>query len=319
MSCDGVVCCLGCLSFLPGVKKKLVNQVAFFPPKPSGYYISEQKQVYLLTDLSETANLEALPDLSTEGIQVDTVRLRTERGDHIFGFHFRRADSRKTIIFSHGNSTDIGIMFHHLREISAKLKVDVFAYEYTGYGQSSGVPSEKALYADIDGAYRYLTQECGLGPEEIVLYGQSVGSAPTIDLAARQPVAGVILHSALKSGLAVIRDVKTTHWFDVFQNLAKIQNVNCPVFIIHGTKDQEVPFDHGVSLYDACPMPFEPWWVPEGGHNDIELVWRSTFFIRVQVFLMALEQNTSWQHVRKEAGGSDHAPLLNNYQQLTFP
>eukprot|EP00397_Hematodinium_sp_SG-2012_P008283 GEMP01008339.1.p1 GENE.GEMP01008339.1~~GEMP01008339.1.p1 ORF type:complete len:318 (+),score=46.98 GEMP01008339.1:270-1223(+) len=291
MSCDGVICCLGCLSFVPGFKKNLVNQVAFFPPTPAGYYISEQKQVFLLAD-SENPQLEPLPDLREDGIQVDTVRIRTEQGDYIVNFHFRRADSTKTIIFSHGNSTDIGIMFHHLRELCLKLRVDIFAYEYTGYGQSTGEPSENALYADIDAAYYYLTEECGMRPDEIVLYGQSVGSAPTIDLASRKPVAGVILHSALKSGLAVIRDVKTTHWFDVFQNIAKIKNVTCPVFIIHGTKDLEVPFDHGIKLYDACPNPFEPWFVPEGGHNDIEVVWRSTFFVRLQVFLSALDQNS---------------------------
>jgi len=291
MACDGVICCLGCLSFLPGVKQKLVNQVAFFPPTPAGYYVSDTKQVFLLLDPDHPVpTLELLPDLSAEGIQVDTVRIKTDRGEHIITFHFRRAGSKKTIIFSHGNSTDIGLMFHHLKEICVKLKCDVFAYEYTGYGQSTGVPSELSLYSDIDAAYNYLTHECGIPPNEIVLYGQSVGSAPTIDLASRRPVAGVVLHSALKSGLAVIKnDVKTTHWFDVFQNLAKIKKVHCPVFLIHGTKDQEVSFDHGVALYDAAPNPFEPWWVPDGGHNDIEIIWRSTFFIRLQVFLSSID------------------------------
>jgi len=321
MSCDGIICCLGCLSFLPGVKKKLVNQVAFFPPTPAGYYVSDTKQVFLLVDPDQPVpTLELLPDLSAEGIQVDTVRIKTNRGEHIVTFHFRRADSRKTIVFSHGNSTDIGIMFHHLREICVKLKSDVFAYEYTGYGQSTGLPSESSLYADIDAAYNYLTTECGIPAHEIVLYGQSVGSAPTIDLASRRPVAGVVLHSALKSGLAVIRDVKTTHWFDVFQNIAKIKKVHCPVFIIHGTKDQEVPFDHGVALYDAAPYPFEPWWVPEGGHNDIEIIWRSTFFIRLEHFLKAIEDKLpgGGGYPKLEFSLADHGALNGNNNQMEY-
>lgn len=152
------------------------------------------------------------------------------------------------------------------------------------------MPSEKNLYADIDAAYHYLTTECGLAPSQIVCYGQSVGSAPTLDLAVRQPVGGVILHSALKSGLGVIHDVKTTHWFDVFQNIVKIRKVKCPVFVIHGTADTEVPFEHGVALYDSIPpeFAFDPWWVQEGGHNDIEIVWRSMYFLRLQNLLDAV-------------------------------
>merc|ERR1719171_548780 len=94
----------------------------------------------------------------------------------------------------------------------------------------------------------------------------------------------------MKSGLGVVHDVKTTHWFDVFQNVVKIQNVQCPCFVIHGTADTEVPFEHGVALYDACPpdLAFDPWWVQEGGHNDIEIVQRQMYFMRIQNFLAAL-------------------------------
>lgn len=314
--CDGFVCCVGCLSLVPGLVRRVVNRVAFFPPKPPGYYVTDDKQVFLV---EADYRVTALPDLTAEGIAVDTVRMWTRRGSVVYGFHFRRADAQKTLLFSHGNSTDIGIMFPHLRDLCLMLQVDIFAYEYTGYGESSGVPSEADLYADVDAAYHYLTHDCDLPPRQIVCYGQSVGSVPSIDLAARVEVGGVVLHSALKSGLGVIHEVQTTYWFDVFQNAAKIRRVRAPVFIIHGTDDAEVPFEHGVTLYKACPahLAFDPWWVQEAGHNDIEVQHRSMYFAHLNRFIQALDSDISaWKTFRDDDGDQASNDGSHGWQPL---
>jgi len=287
--CNGFLCCVGCASLVPGLVKRVVSSVAFFPPKPAGYHITDKKQVYLV---GPECGLAPLPDLTSEGIAVDTVRMWTARGNTIMGFHLRRANSERTILFSHGNSTDIGIMFNHLHDMCNILKCDVFAYEYSGYGQSSGVPSEADLYSDIDAAYSYLTADCGLEESAIVLMGQSIGSVPSIDLASRADVGGMILHSALKSGLSILQEVQVTYWFDVFQNATKIENVHAPVFVIHGTHDSEVPFEHGAALFDATPPEFasDPWWVKGAGHNDIETTHRSEYFEKLRSFLVSLSK-----------------------------
>eukprot|EP00913_Durusdinium_trenchii_P025435 g23879.t1 len=259
-------------------------EVAFFPPRPPGYHVTEDRQVFLV---ESDYGLSPLPDLAQEGIVVDTVRMWTRRGNVILGFHFKRADSSvspgpspcRTILFSHGNSTDIGIMFYHLREMCSRLQCDVFAYEYSGYGESTGQPTELDLYADIEAAYHYLSNDCSLADEQIVCYGQSIGSVPSVELASRVTLGGLILHSAMKSGLSVIHNVKaspavpTTYWFDVFQNAARMKKVTSPTFVIHGTQDGEIPFEHGSALWDALPkeLAYEPWWVMEAGHNDIEM------------------------------------------------
>lgn len=286
--CDGFICCVGCLSLVPGLIRRVVNQVAFFPPRPPGYHVNEEKKVWLV---EPDYGLTPLPDLSAEGIAVDTVRMWTRRGNVIFGFHFRRVDASRTILFSHGNSTDIGIMFNHLKDLCLRMRADVFAYEYSGYGESSGVPSEEDLYSDVEAAFHYLTHDCSIAEEQIVCYGQSIGSVPSIDLASRTDVGGLILHSAMKSGLGVIHDVKTMFWFDVFQNASRITSVKCPVFVIHGTHDTEIPFEHGVTLYEACPpkLAFDPWWVKEAGHNDIEVNHRSLYFDHLIKFINALD------------------------------
>jgi len=284
--CDAVVCTVGVASLVPGLLARLVNQVAFYPPKPAGYHVTPERRVLLVAPSCE---LVPLPDLSSEGTQVDVVRMWTRRRNTIHGFHFRRSDSRGTILFSHGNSTDVGIMFNHLHDMCRKLRMDVFAYDYSGYGESTGVPSEDDLYADVDAAYNYLIQDRGTPASSIFVCGQSIGSVPSIDLASRRTVGGVILHSALKSGLSIIHDVKTMYWFDVFKNVEKIQRVRAPVLVIHGTHDAEVPFEHGLALYEACPedMRFDPWWVKNAGHNDIEVLYYSEYFQRLSSFIEA--------------------------------
>lgn len=283
-SCDGFVWFVGTASLIPGLVSRVVSQVAFFPPRPAGIHVAQDKKVLLVGPGLE---LTPLPDLSASGITIDTVRMWTRRQNTIHGFHFQRADSNGTILFSHGNSTDIGLMFDHMAELCFELRMDVFAYDYSGYGASTGVPTEADLSADIDTARQYLSHDCCIPDSSIFLMGQSIGSVPTIDLATRHAVGGVILQSALKSGLSMFHDVKDTYWFDVFKNVERIQRVKAPVFIMHGTHDLEVPFHHAVALLDACPdeLSFDPWWVKEAGHNDIQTTNRNEYFIRLRHFV----------------------------------
>ena len=88
------------------------------------------------------------------------------------------------------------------------------------YGASTGAPTEVNIYADVDAAWRYLTERHAVSPERVVLYGQSIGTVPTVDLASRVKVAGVVLHSALTSGVRVaFPDTKQTWFFDAFPRL----------------------------------------------------------------------------------------------------
>ncbi|CAJ0932628.1 unnamed protein product [Ranitomeya imitator] len=112
----------------------------------------------------------------------------------------------------------------------------------------------------------------GVSPENIILYGQSIGTVPTVDLASRYECAAVILHSPLMSGLRVaFPDTRKTYCFDAFPSIDKISKVTSPVLIIHGTEDEVIDFSHGLAMYERCPRAVEPLWVEGAGHNDIEL------------------------------------------------
>jgi pimeloyl-ACP methyl ester carboxylesterase len=239
----------------------MAAKFAFFPPNPPSYKIIQDEVTgrLIMTDVPQREN-------------VDVLKLLTRRGQEIMAIYVRNPLASLTVLYSHGNAADLGQMYELFAELSAHLRVNLMGYDYSGYGQSSGKPSEHNTYADIEAAYKCLEEQYGAKEEDIILYGQSVGSGPTLDLAARLPsLRAVVLHSAILSGLRVMYPVKRTYWFDIYKNIDKMPLVNCPVLIIHGTSDEVVDCSHGKQLWDLCKEKYEPLWLKGGSHCNLEL------------------------------------------------
>ena len=115
-------------------------------------------------------------------------------------------DNTRTIIYSHGNATDIGAMFPLQAILAHSLECNVVSYDYSGYGESGGVAMEANTYTDIMGVYKWtLANVCGGDESKVVLYGQSVGSGPCCYLGCREDgLGGMILHSPFMSGMRVL-------------------------------------------------------------------------------------------------------------------
>uniref|UniRef100_A0AAZ1WX65 palmitoyl-protein hydrolase n=1 Tax=Oreochromis aureus TaxID=47969 RepID=A0AAZ1WX65_OREAU len=203
----------------------------------------------------------------------DVFLTRSSRGNRVGCMYIRCApNARFTVLFSHGNAVDLGQMSSFYIGLGTRINCNIFSYDYSGYGVSTGKPSEKNLYADIDAAWHALRSRYGISPENIILYGQSIGTVPTVDLASRFECAAVVLHSPLTSGMRVaFPDTKKTYCFDAFPNIEKVSKIPSPVLIIHGTEDEVIDFSHGLALFERCPKAVEPLWVEGAGHNDIEL------------------------------------------------
>jgi len=194
-----------------------------------------------------------------------------------------------TLLYSHGNAADLGQMHELFVELSVHLRINVLGYDYSGYGASTGKPSEPNTYADIEAAYECLERTYGVKEENVVLYGQSVGSGPTLDLATRKPhLRGVVLHSPILSGLRVMYPVKHTYWFDIYKNIDKIGLVNCPVLVMHGTSDEVVDWSHGKQLHELSREKYEPLWLKGGGHCNLELY--PEYIKHLRKYLQTLEE-----------------------------
>ncbi|KAK2412788.1 hypothetical protein P8452_73094 [Trifolium repens] len=231
---------------------------AFFPPEPPTYEVFKGNDGVMVFSGTTDKN-------------VDVHIVDTKGGNKVVATFWKHPFARFTILYSHGNAADLGQMVDLFIELRAHLRVNIMSYDYSGYGRSTGKPSEFNTYHDIEAVYNLLKTGYGFKQEDLILYGQSVGSGPTLHLASKlQNLRGVVLHSAILSGLRVLYPVKVTFWFDIFKNIDKIRYVNCPVFVIHGTEDEIVDYSHGKRLWELSKEKYDPLWVKGGGHCNLE-------------------------------------------------
>ncbi|CAG9136777.1 unnamed protein product [Plutella xylostella] len=261
------LCCLFCCPPCPG---KIAAKLAFLPPEPTYAFTPDETGSKFSITLTERAEWQYS---EREKENIEGFYSRTTRGNRIACLFVRCSpNARFTILFSHGNAVDLGQMSSFYLGLGTRINCNIFSYDYSGYGVSGGKPSEKNLYADIDAAWQALRTRYGISPENIILYGQSIGTVPTVDLAARYEVGAVVLHSPLMSGMRVaFPNTKRTWFFDAFPSIDKIPKVTSPVLVIHGTEDEVIDFSHGLAIYERCPRAVEPLWVEGAGHNDVEL------------------------------------------------
>lgn len=207
-------------------------------------------------------------------------------GGSVAAVHLRNPDARYTILFSHGNAEHIA----HGLDFAERMRdagFNVLAYDYSGYGLSSGRPSERASYGDIEAAYDYLTRSAGVPPERIILHGRSLGGAVAADLATRRPAAGLVLESTFTSATRVARMHRVLP-FDWFRTESKMPRIRMPVLVIHGTDDELIPFGHGQRLYDLAQGPRQHLWVRGSGHNDLSYVAGEQYWRALRTFADAL-------------------------------
>ncbi|KAI3452166.1 hypothetical protein Pfo_008831 [Paulownia fortunei] len=261
------------------VTSSMAAKFAFFPPNPASYGVTVEEGTGKLrmTEVAENEN-------------VDVLKMKTKRGTEIVAVYVKNPTAKLTLLYSHGNAADLGQMYDLFSELSIHLRVNLMGYDYSGYGQSTGKPSEQNTYADIEAAYECLQETYGVKEEDIILYGQSVGSGPTLDLASRlSRLRAVVLHSPILSGLRVMYPVKRTYWFDIYKNIDKIPLVQCPVLVIHGTEDDVVDCSHGKQLWELCKEKYEPLWVKGGNHCDLELY--PEYIKHLKKFILAIEKS----------------------------
>ncbi|XP_078446235.1 alpha/beta-Hydrolases superfamily protein isoform X2 [Wolffia australiana] len=280
------------------VTSSIAAKFAFFPPSPPSYSVVADEINGRISIPEVSASLAALPARSRRRVgDVDVLRLRTRRGNEIVAVYVRYLTKEGagstvgplTLLYSHGNASDIGHMMDIFLELSVHLRVNVMGYDYSGYGRSTGKPTESNTYADIEAAYQCLRDQYGAREDQIILYGQSVGSGPTVDLASQlASIRAIVLHSPILSGLRVLYPVKGTCWFDIYKNIDKIETVACPILVIHGTEDDVVNWSHGKRLWELSKEKYEPLWITGAGHSNLELF--PEYIKHLKKFVLAMRQ-----------------------------
>ncbi len=217
-------------------------------------------------------------------------KLHAADGNMINAVFLPRNDVPYVILFSYGNGEDIEARYAYYLDLR-RHGWAVCGYDYPGYGTSTGQPTEGGCYAAINAAYDFLVNEKHIPPERIVIYGQSMGTGPSVDLASRKPAGGLILEGAFLSVFRVATHYRILPW-DIFDNIAKINSVHVPLLSIHAEDDRVVPFWQGQALNAAYAGPKSHQWVPGAGHNNIIEVAPELYWAALEKFRESLPLKT---------------------------
>jgi len=205
------------------------------------------------------------------GLAYEDVEFSTADGEILHGWLVPAADAEGTILLLHGNAGNISHRLDYLLMFS-RLGYSTFIFDYRGYGQSSGNPSESGTYRDAEAAWQYLVGEKGVDPRRIVMFEESLGGAIAAWLAAQENPGLLVLASVFTSipdmaaKLYPFLPVRLLSRFE-YNTHAYLQDVTCPVFVAHSPEDDIVPFEQGRALYQAAPEP-KQFLELQRSHND---------------------------------------------------
>jgi len=199
-----------------------------------------------------------------DGPEIRKVQVRGT-GEVLSAVYLANPSAHFVVLFSHGTGDDLGEIAADIQDLRSHGYA-VFAYDYEGYGTSTGRPSEDAVYRDADAAYEYLVEHLGVDPSRVIVQGFSLGGAPSVYLASRHPVSGLVLESTFVDALRVPRLPPVP--FHRFDNLSRMAGVHCPVLIMHSRDDPLIRFWHAEALLESVNGPKQLVAFDSGGHGD---------------------------------------------------
>jgi len=204
--------------------------------------------------------------------EAEEVPLTAADGVRIAAWHVPPRDGKPVILYFHGNGGALRFRVTRFRRVIAD-GIGLVALEYRGYGGSGGSPNEQGLIADAQAAYHFAAAH--YPPQQLVLWGESLGSGVAIAVAAERPVSRVILEAPFTSAVAL---GARHYWYlpvrllmkDQFRSDLRIGKVKAPVMIMHGVNDRVVPYAMGEQLFELANKPKHFVRFLDGGHEDLD-------------------------------------------------
>jgi fermentation-respiration switch protein FrsA (DUF1100 family) len=244
--------------------RSLVNTMAFHPDKVTS--ISQDKL---------PQNVQEIFIVTTDGIKIQS-------------YFIPDSSSKKIVIFFHGNAGNIAHRLPDLLKIRG-FGVSVLGVGYRGYGKSEGKPSEKGIYLDGESALAYAVDTLGFTMNDIYVFGRSIGTTVAVHSAQEKNIAGLILVSPLTSAKeqAKVMGLGSLSFMagKSFNNIGKIQNITCPVLIIHGDADRVIPYWMSLEMYEKIRTEKELVTICGAGHNDITADSNTQYWEAISVFI----------------------------------
>jgi len=222
-------------------------------------------------------------------VDIKKVKILTSDNIELVGwYHEKNLKSYKTLIYFHGNAGSLENRIHKLNHFQ-DMNINFLIIAWRGFSGNNGKPSEKGLYLDGNSAINWLIKK-GVAEKNLILYGESLGTGVATHLAQNRNFGGVILETPFTS---MVDAAKIFYPYipvnlllkDKFENYKKVRNINSPILIMHGEKDQIVPFSMGKKIYEIANEPKYSFFTKYDNHM---MVYNESLVLALKSFLKSL-------------------------------
>ena len=243
------------------------NKIVYHPSKyPAGYW---QPESY--------------------GLQVEDIYFNAPDGVKLHAWFIPARNPSATLLWYHGNAGNLTHRLDNILELRP-LRLNIFIFDYRGYGRSEGKPDQNGIFQDSQAAYDYLTLNKNIAPENLFLFGRSLGGVCAIEIASKNKAAGLIVESAFTSAREMAD--KMFPFFPLkfllrnkYNAIGTIASVNMSKLFLHGTEDELVPYSMGQKLFKAAREPKEFYAIKGAGHNDTYSVGGKEYIDTLELFI----------------------------------
>ncbi len=226
-------------------------------------------------------------------VEYEDAFFSTSDGVRLHGW-FVPSDSETILIWFHGNAGNISHRLENLLMLKQRMGLNIFIFDYRGYGRSEGSPSEKGMYLDAEAALGYLrSRPAHDRGRRLVLFGRSLGAAVAVEMATRHESDALVIESPFTSVREMARRaypflpsaLLTVPLRSRFDSLSKIADVHTPVLVLHGNMDEIVPYEEGRKLFEAANQPKHFYTIEGAAHNNTYMVGGSAYFDALKTFI----------------------------------
>ena len=227
------------------------------------------------------------------GLEFQDLFFTTADGVRLNGWFIPHPEARATMVWFHGNAGNISHRVENIKLLYDKVKINIFIFDYRGYGRSGGSVSEEGTYRDGAAALDFVKKQLRVDAKNLIIFGRSLGAAVAAEMALRFESRGLILETPFMS----IREMAKTVFpilpigpllqtrYDVVEKVGKIK---VPLLVLHGDRDDVVPYEQGKKVFAAAGEPKEFYTIGGATHNDTYLVGGDAYFQRLRSFVETL-------------------------------
>ena len=234
---------------------------------------------------------------ASAGVPAQDIYFMAEDGVKLHGWFIPAQNAVATLLWFHGNAGNLSHRLDNIQRL-APLNLNIFIFDYRGYGRSEGEPDEQGIYMDSQAAYKKALEMDGVSIDALFLFGRSLGGICAVETALNNPARGLILESVFTSASDMSRKVFPLiplGWAlrSKLDAIGKVPHLKLPKLFLHGTRDEIVPYDLGRKLFDHAGEPKTFYAIEGAGHNDTYIMGGRDYYNALNRFITETLKNSN--------------------------